>query len=291
VTNRASLTAEYMALFRALESSRRSASRFFFDPDAALFLTGARKWLARVAAFPAGRQVAEWLLDRASPGARAAGVARTKWIDDEATAALKNAKQLVLLGAGFDMRALRLPEATQVLTFELDHPQTSSAKQRVLKSEQRKLLEHVRYIGVDFNRQSIATVLSNAGFDTSRRACWIWEGVTNYLTIEAVDRSLRQIAETSAEGSILLFTYIERSFLDDPAQYHGGRRLAARLEAYGEPWTCGFHARHVRSYLAARGFELLKDVDVAEVWRHASRSESATHGYEFYRIASARVAR
>lgn len=137
--NRASLTAEYMALFRALESSRRSPSRLFFDPDAALFLTGARKWLARVAGFPAARQLAEWLLDRASPGARAAGVARTKWIDDEATAALKDATQLVLLGAGFDMRALRLPEATQVLTFELDHPQTSSAKQRVLKSEQRKL--------------------------------------------------------------------------------------------------------------------------------------------------------
>ena len=108
MTNRASLTAEYMALFRALESSRPATSRLFVDADAALFLRGWRRWLARLATLPAGRQIAERLLDRASPGARAAGVARTKWIDDEATGALQTARQLVLLGAGFDMRAFRL---------------------------------------------------------------------------------------------------------------------------------------------------------------------------------------
>ena len=278
-----------MALFRALESSRPPQSRLFSDPDATLFLTGARKWLARVAGFSAGRQLAEWLLDRATPGARAAGIARTHWIDDEAAAALKTATQLVLLGAGFDMRASRLPPATRVLTFELDHPQTSSAKQTALKNAHRRLPEHVRYIGVNLNRQSITTVLSNTGFDTSRPACWIWEGVTNYLTGEAVDGALRQIAETSAEGSILLFTYIERGIFDNPGQYFGGSRLTARLESYGEPWTFGFDPRKVRSYLAARGFELLKDVNVAEVWRQACRAEFGTHGYEFYRIASARV--
>jgi len=84
MTNRASLTAKYMALFRALESSRPAGSRLFVDADAPLFLRGWRKWLPRLATLPAGRQIAERLLDRVSPGARAAGVARTKWIDDEA---------------------------------------------------------------------------------------------------------------------------------------------------------------------------------------------------------------
>src|SRR5215475_3474019 len=110
-----------MALFRVLESSRPSGSRLFLDPKSSLFLTGGRKWLAHMARFPAGLRLAEWLLDRASPGARGAGIARTKWIDDEATAAMRTATQLVLLGAGFDMRTLRLPQATRALTFELDH--------------------------------------------------------------------------------------------------------------------------------------------------------------------------
>jgi methyltransferase (TIGR00027 family) len=289
VTNRASITAEYMALFRALESLRPSRSRLFFDPDATLFLTGGRKWLARAACLPTGRYLAEWLLDQVSPGARAAGIARTKWIDDRATAVLETVPQLVLLGAGFDMRALRIPQAMRAFTFELDHPQTSSAKQAALKSAQLKLPERVRYIGVDFNRQLMAEVLSDAGFDTSRPACWIWEGVTNYLTGEAVDGALRQIAEISAEGSMLLFTYVERAVLDNPGRYYGAPRLTARLKSYGEPWTFGLDPRDVGSYLAARGFELLKDVNVAEVWQHAGRSDFGTHGYEFYRIASARV--
>src|SRR5262245_27229158 len=165
VNNRASVTAEYMALFRVLESSRRS--RLFFDPYGTIFLTGGRKRLARLTGLPGGRRLAEWLLDRVSPGARAAGIARTKWIDDEATAALVSATQLVLLGAGFDVRALRLPQATQALTFELDHPQTSSAKQAALKSRQPTLSERIRYVGIDFNCESIADVLLNAGFDTS----------------------------------------------------------------------------------------------------------------------------
>ncbi len=201
MTNRASLTAEYMALFRALESSRPAGSRFFVDPDASLFLCGWRKWLARLATVPAGRQIAERLLDRASPGARATGVARTKWIDDEATGALETARQLVLLGAGFDMRAFRLRSATHARTFELDHPETSHSKQAIAR---RDLPERIRYIGIDFNSQSIAEVLLHAGFDNSRPASLIWEGVTNYLTPEAVDRSL--VTSNSPDGALRSFS-------------------------------------------------------------------------------------
>jgi methyltransferase (TIGR00027 family) len=289
VTNRPSLTAEYMALFRALESSRPASSRLFTDSDAPLFLRGWRKWFARLATLPAGRQVAERLLDRASPGARAAGIARTKWIDDEATGTLQTAGQLVLLGAGFDMRAFRLLSADHARTFELDHPETSHSKQAILKSARRGLPERIRYVGIDFNSQSITKVLLNAGFDNSRPACMIWEGVTNYLTAEAVDRSLRQIGETAAKGSILLFTYVDRAVLQNPEKFFGGLRLIERLRSYGEPWTFGLDPGEVCSYLAARRLELVKDVSASEVWQHAGRSSVESRGYEFYRLASARV--
>ena len=70
--NRASLTAEYMALFRALESSRRAGSRLFYDPLAAVFLHGGRKWLYRIGRVGLGRRLVERLLDGSAPGARAA---------------------------------------------------------------------------------------------------------------------------------------------------------------------------------------------------------------------------
>jgi methyltransferase (TIGR00027 family) len=289
--NRPSLTAEYMALFRALESSRPAGSRLFLDREAPLFLTGSRKWLYRLTWMPLGRSIAERVLDHASPGARAAGIARTKWIDDETIAAMATTTQLVLLGAGFDVRALRLPQAAHADVFELDHPETSFAKWAILKNVPQTVPERIRYLGIDFNRQSIAGVLRDAGFDPSRPACWIWEGVTNYLTAEAVDSSLRQVAETTAQGSTLLFTYIERTVLDNPERYVGGPQLITRLRSYGEPWIFGLNREEVAAYVTNRGFHLVKDVSVADVWRRAGRSALGTRGYEFYRLASARAGR
>jgi methyltransferase (TIGR00027 family) len=133
--NGSSLTAEYMALFRALESSRPSGARLFCDPFAALFLHQWRKLFHGLAQFDLGRKFVEQLLDQQAPGARAAGLARTNWINDEVTQALEIATQLVLLGAGFDSRAYRLPCARRVISFELYHPETSRTKQEVLHQE------------------------------------------------------------------------------------------------------------------------------------------------------------
>ncbi len=173
MTNRASITAEYMALFRVLESLRPSRSRFFFDPDAAIFLTGGRKWLARLACLPAGRQTVEWLLDRASPGARAAAIARTKWIDDQSTTALSGAAQFVLLGAGFDMRAFRLPPASQALTFELDDSRTSLAKQAALKSAHPALPDRIR-VGSGSIQRGTSNPFRPIGRASRRAAGRVW---------------------------------------------------------------------------------------------------------------------
>lgn len=207
--DRASLTAEYMALFRALESSQPERSRLFCDPFAPIFLRQWRRWLFELARLNMGRRLVEHLLDRNAPGARAAGIARTKWIDEQATSALETVAQLVLLGAGFDTRAYRLATAERAATFELDHPETSRAKQAALKKAIGPLPKAVRFVSIDFNRQSIAEVLRQAGFDNMRPACFIWEGVTNYLSAEAVDAVLRQIRQT-AFGSVLLFSYVHR---------------------------------------------------------------------------------
>lgn len=283
--NRSSLTAEYMAFFRALEMARPAETRLFDDPLAAIFLQGWRRSLYRTAGFTVARHWIERMLDSRAPGARAAGIARTYWIDQEATAVLGAATQLVLLGAGFDTRAFRLPAET---TFELDHPETSRAKQAALKRATGSLPKHIRFAGIDFNRQSIGDVLSQAGFDSSLPACFIWEGVTNYLSPEAVDSALRQIHQ-SAPSSVLIFTYVDRRVLEKPDDFFGGEKLISRLNAYGEPWTFGLRPKELADYLATRGLRLLKDIGVADVWRSTGRPATEIRGYEFYRLASARA--
>jgi methyltransferase (TIGR00027 family) len=288
VRNRASLTAEYMAFFRALESLRPPTSRLFDDSFAAMFLSGRRKWFYRIARFEWGRRLVEGLLDGAAPGARVAGIARTKWIDDEVTSALEAATQLVLLGAGFDTRAFRLPAATRAITFELDHPETSLAKQAALRTATGSLPDRVRFVTIDFNQQSVAEVLAHAGFDYTQPACFVWEGVTNYLTAEAIDRVVRQIRQC-ARDSILVFTYIHRGVLDHPEEFFGAPKVMTRLQTYGEPWTFGFYPEELCAYLADRGLELLTNLGVEESWARLGRSTSGARGYEFYRLASARV--
>jgi methyltransferase (TIGR00027 family) len=247
-------------------------------------------WVYWMARFDAGRRLVEQLLDFEIPGARAAGIARTKWIDDEVTAALETATQLVLLGAGFDTRGYRLPAAQRAHTFELDHPATSLAKQAAMKKAAGSVVNAPRFAGIDFNRQPVAKVLALAGFQMARPACFVWEGVTNYLTAEAIDSVLRQIRQ-AAPGSILLFTYIHRAVLDKPEQFFGAKKLISRLQAYGEPWTFGFYPEEIAGYLADRGLKLTNDLSVAEVWQRTGRPSAATHGYEFYRLASACVER
>jgi len=288
LTDRASLTAEYMALFRALESSRPAGLRLFYDPQAQHFLNGGRKWLYRIGRAALGRGIVEHLLDGSAPGARAAGTARTKWIDDQATATLESATQLVLLGAGFDTRAYRLQQAVRATVFELDRPETSLVKQNTLKQALGSWPPHVRFVTIDFNRQSVGEVLTAAGFDSKQGACFIWEGVTNYLTTEAIDSTLREIRQVARDG-VLLFTYIERGVLDHPGRFYGAERLLARVASYGEPWTFGLDPSEAAEYLAARGFRLVKDVSVAEVWQQAGRPAQEIHGYQFYRVASARL--
>src|SRR5688500_12356539 len=118
--NRSSRTAEHVALFRAIETARRR-DRIIDDPYAATFLTGRYRWVARLARVPAARRRLERYLDRRFPGGpRATAVVRTRLIDELVGDA--GAGQVVLLGAGYDSRAYRLPAVRAARVFEVDHP-------------------------------------------------------------------------------------------------------------------------------------------------------------------------
>jgi methyltransferase (TIGR00027 family) len=285
----ASRTAEYMALFRALESCRRPASaRLFVDPYAARLLPWSLSAAARLAALPVLSGAVSRLVDRRAPGARSSAVARTRLIDDAIQGALRGGvRQLVLLGAGFDCRAHRLPlDGARV--FEIDHPATLAAKRARLAALGAGG-EAVTYVAADFNRATITEVLTSAGIDRDAPACFVWEGVTNYLTADAVDATLRAIAATAA-GSRLLFTYVDRAALDGSGVYADAadrRRLVASL---GEPWTFGLDPAEVRTYLAARGLTLLFDQGACEYRaRYWGADGPHQRGYAFYHVVQAAV--
>jgi methyltransferase (TIGR00027 family) len=288
--NRYSQTAEFMALFRALESARPPAERLFTDPYADCFLRPSFRALVRLARLPLLGQLILWLIDRSAPGARPSGTARTRLIDDWLGQAIQaGTRQLVILGAGFDCRSIRLAGSDRISIFELDRPDTLRVKKQRIIRELGSLPQQVKFIEFDFDWQKVESVLEAAGFDWSIPAFIIWEGVTNYLSATAVDATFELVAAMAA-GTSIAFTYVHRAALDGSGQFKGLKRLKRRLRRLGEPRTFGFDPAALDAYLDARGLELIDDIGSIE-YRSRYMAPAGRHmmGYEFYRAALALV--
>jgi len=288
---KASRTAEFMALFRALESCRSPSTRLFNDPYAYSFLRPSLKCVVQLARVPLVGAVVPWFIDRRWPGARSSGVARTRLIDDYLSASIHDGiDQVVILGSGFDCRAYRAVDTAYVRVFEVDHPITLSLKKERLQRILGALPASVTYIGMDFNRQSLRRVMRDSGLAFKRRAFFIWEGVTNYLTEHAVDVVLRYVGSETAPGSRIVFTYVHKGLLDGSAVFEGTRHLWKTLQRAQEPWLFGIYPDHLHACLAARGLDLRENLG-ASAYRARYMGPSALQmkGYEFYRVAYAHV--
>jgi methyltransferase (TIGR00027 family) len=234
-----SRTAEFMALFRALESMQSERRRLFYDPFAALFLSASLRRIAQCSAMPILGPLLPQIIDHFWPGARSSGVARTRLIDDWVEASMANgSQQLVMLGAGFDSRAWRMPVLAGLPIFEVDHPATAAKKRRLVAAVAAERPDLIS-VTLDFDRDRLPDALAAAGFDSRRRSTVVWEGVTNYLRADAV-RSVFAWVGTLAAGSTLIFTYVHRGVIADPTSFEGAERILRTVANAGEPWTFGF---------------------------------------------------
>jgi methyltransferase (TIGR00027 family) len=259
-----SRSAEHVALFRALESARRHG-RLFDDPYAAGFLTGWYRIVGGLVTLAPVRRGVERFIDWRWPaGPRASAVVRTRLIDDLVGAGLAaGATQVVLLGAGYDSRAYRIPAMAKARVFEVDHPATQATKRRLVNARvpiDRR--SHVSFVPVDLVRDHLDPALRRAGFAAGEPAIVVWEGVTNYLTGEAVDATLRGLAEITGTGSRIIFTYVDRGALDGTGGFAGVQRWHAALSRHGEPWTFGLDPATLSDYLAQRQLRLRRCTSV-----------------------------
>jgi methyltransferase (TIGR00027 family) len=286
-SNSASRTAAYMALFRAIESSRPASERLFDDRLAREFLDRRLRIAALAARVPIAGKLIPWYIDRRWPGPRPSGVVRTRAIDDAVREALtEGCRQLVLLGAGYDTRAYRLPEATGLQTFEVDHPATQSVKRAALERALGAPLLHVQFVPVDFEHDALATALEKAGLKRRERTCVVWEGVFSYLTIDAIDATLGWIVEACAAGSRLILTYVDERALR-PTD-HRAPWIAA-VDRAGEPFVTGLDPSAAADFFAVRGLHLLADSSTRELAERLA--PSAAHTIPgFYRVAVLDVA-
>jgi len=279
-----------MALFRALETTHAPSDRLIEDRFAAGFLPPALRAVLELSRVPLLGTLVPWIIDRWWPGPRGAGIVRTRFIDDALRTALAaGARQVVILGAGFDSRAYRIPGAEHARVFEVDHPATQAVKRTRLARRLGRVPGHVAFVPVDFTRDALSERLGESGFAKTARTFVIWEGVTNYLTAEAVDATFRALAGLLAPGSAVLFTYIDRGILDGSKHFAGADESIATVQRVGEPFTFGFEPAELPGYLGARGFVLVEDVGAREYrTRYLAPAGRKMKLSEFYRAALAR---
>jgi methyltransferase (TIGR00027 family) len=268
-----SRTAAFVAAARHLGQLLPDNARLVDDPYGAAFASPA---------------IAKWLdakTDRLRPLATMPGMkqwilymqVRTRVIDDalrEFVAA--GGRQVVLLGAGFDCRALRLPELADVRVIEVDHPATQARKRSVLAQIGAHSPAH--YLTWDFESrpmEDLPDVLDEAGLDLAAPVFTIWEGVTMYLTEPSIDASLRAIRTWSAPDSLLALTYFAKSRIDKPSLLT--RAMAAVVSTFGEPWKFGWTPEELPAYLAARKFTLVRDIALGDAARDLLPAELAAY--------------
>jgi methyltransferase (TIGR00027 family) len=287
---RASRTAEYNALFRALETVRPPQDRIIEDRLAASFLSRPLRWAASLSRLPVVRAAVAAYIDRRQHGVLASVVARTRLIDDHLEAALRDGmRQIVILGAGFDTRAYRIEGIDRARVFEVDHPDTGASKRRCLQQVLGAPPAHVRFVAVDFGRDGIDERLTSAGFDRDARTFFIWEGVSNYLTEAAVDATLAFMGG-AAEASRVVFTYVHRDILCDPSRFPGGEKLQRRLAKLQEQQTFGLDPADVPAFVAKHGLRLIDDIGSVDYRKTFLKGRAGQpRGHEFYRVAVADV--
>ncbi|MFI7618480.1 SAM-dependent methyltransferase [Nonomuraea terrae] len=213
-------TALGVAVLRALESRR--PDRLFDDPYAQLFLDAS--------AWPAG--LAESFLRTMSEQV----AVRTRFLDDALLAATRGehaggrpgpeaaCDQVVLLGCGMDARAYRLSWPAGTTVYELDLPDVLAFKGAVLAEHGATPACRRVEVAADL-REDWPRALTEAGFDPSRPAAWLAEGLLYALPPAAADLLLDRVTGLSAPGSVLAVEHMEDSPLLRSARADVSREL------------------------------------------------------------------
>ena len=166
-----------------------------------------------------------------------------------------------MLGAGLDTFAYRNPSPELPLRiWEVDHPATQAWKRQLLDAAKITLPRDLRFVPVDFERDTLAPALGGAGFEPGRGAMVSWLGVTPYLTNDAVLETLAYLAMVTRTRGGVAFDYAPDPARMTEIQRLAFERLSARVAASGEPFLSHFDPGELVLILRGLGFRVAQDV-------------------------------
>ena len=262
-------TAQGVAKQRLIETIAGPDKRVINDPYADSFVIGSG-FIKLM-----GHKLNAWLSEKLAPGFHEHLIARTKFIDELIEkSAVNGIEQYVILGAGYDSRAHRLELPSSLKIFEVDQPEVSDNKLAKLPKELPNS-ENVTYVNIDFSYQSLTDQLISAGFDQEKSTIFTLEGVSQYITKEAVSSTIKELASLTRDtNSIFFMSYVDELLDKNPEACFGEgypnpakkasliKGLSAKV---GEPWISFYSCAEIEDLLLQNGYSIQENVTLEDL--------------------------
>lgn len=250
-------------LLAAVEHNEPADRRLVDDDLAELFLPAPLRWLVAATRSAVLRRALIGASERTGRGLWANLACRKRFIGDKLSEALPDIDAVVILGAGLDTRAYRLARETRKPVFEVDLPVNIARKARTVRKVLGELPVSVRLVALDFERDDLLTALAGRGYRPDYRVFLIWEGVTQYLTEDALRATLAGLRPV-APGSRMVFSYVRRDFIDGTNRY-GTPTLYRSVRERRQLWHFGIAPEDVASFLQEYGWRLVEQIGPDEI--------------------------
>jgi len=277
VDKKPSKTALFAALRRAIAYQEFNNGKFGPDSFAQYFLPPHFRFFLRFKKIRANTQKK---LNRFVPGGNEYMIARTAYFDKLFINALnQRIPQIVLLGAGYDSRPYRFERSNHgTKIFELDIASTQSRKQRCIKKAGIDIPKFVTYVPLNFNVESVKSALEKAGYHVDQKTLFIWEGVSYYLEMESVDKTLEFVSRTSHNENSIAFDYIIPISKENIDDYCGAKEFAQTMKDHhsSEAIMFSIDEGDIESFLAKRGLKIVDHLENENIERTFLLKENGT---------------
>lgn len=250
----------------AVEQYEAPERRLVDDDLALAFLPAGLRGLVKATRLATLRRLMIGATERAGQGLWANLACRKRFIDETLDDALPDIDAVVILGAGMDTRPYRLARRSDVPVFEVDLPVNIERKKAAVRRVLGEAPASVRLVPVDFERDDLAAELTRAGHRSGDRAFFVWEGVTQYLTADAVHATFEYL-RSAAPSSRLVFTYVRQDFIDGRNLY-GARSAYRRFREKQQLWKFGLETDDIAAFVAQYGWRLIEQAGPDYFLRH-----------------------
>jgi methyltransferase (TIGR00027 family) len=185
-------------------------------------------------------------------------IARTKYIDNVFDNIPENTEQVLILGAGFDSRAIRFKDKLKgKKVFELDSDHTQKAKIDQFKKRNIEFPKNLKFISINFDQESLVEKLEESGFRKDKTCLFILEGLLMYLDENSVKDLLEILNRFAGKNSIIVFDFVYASVIDNKNDRFGEKDIVRAVTLAGEKWAFGIEKDKIEEFVNKYGFELI----------------------------------